>query len=139
MSPQCWWQSGCGQDLAHTEQPELLLHHLPQQAGSAVPGAVPFLGTAVPATAPITGCFRAPSCLPSVGSAWCLTVSNKWKVGGASWQTLMQTWCCSLMNIHEELICARVSRLCFSLGDSFVLFFFSVLACSGQQPTQKDL
>lgn len=32
MSSQCWWQSGSGQDLAHTEQPELLLHPLPQQA-----------------------------------------------------------------------------------------------------------
>lgn len=39
----------------------------------------------------------------------------------------------SLLNSHEELICAYVPRLCFSLGGFFVVFF--VLARSVQQPT----
>lgn len=132
VSPQCQRQSGFGQDPAHAEQPELLLGHLPQQAASAVPRA--------PARSwvqqclskfPAWGFCRAPSCLHSVGSALLLPVGNKWKMGGTwTWQTLMGTWGCPLLNIHEELICAHVSRLCFSLGDFFVLFFCLGLLCS---------
>lgn len=121
------------------EQPGLLLDHLPQ-AARAVPRAPAhsWAQQCLPKL-PAWGFCRAPSSLPSVGSARLLPVSNKWKMGGSwTWQTLVRTWCCPLLNIHEELICAHVSRLCFSLGDFFVLFFF-VLPCSVQQPAQKDL
>lgn len=133
--PQCWQQSGCRQDPAHTEQPELCWVTL--TPGSVLcQGLLPIPGHSNACQSSQCGVFaeHPPAC-----TAGLLPVSNNQKVGGSwTWQTLTGTWCCPLLNIHEKLICAHVSRLCFSLGDFFVLFFL-VLACSVQQLAQKDL